>query len=192
VHDHWKPYFQLNGVCHALCNAHHLRELNARIDNNELWATKLKRLLLLMLKIRKHYGEQPIPPDKLERLILLYSTIVDRGIEYHETQPKLLKANGKSTRAKRPGHNLLIRLKEYSGAVLLFLTNPNVPFTNNLAEQDIRMMKVKQKITGGFKTHAGAEQFAKIRGFISTARKQQWNILESISSAIKGNAPLPN
>lgn len=192
VHDHWKPYFQLDGVCHALCNAHHLRELNARIDNNERWATKLKRLLLLMLKIRKHYGEQQIPPDKLERLTLLYSTIVDRGIEYHEAQPKLVKANGKNTRAKRPGHNLLIRLKEYSGAVLRFLTNPNVPFTNNLAEQDIRMMKVKQKITGGFKTHAGAEQFAKIRGFISTARKQQWNILESISSAIKGNAPLPS
>ena len=138
------------------------------------------------------YGKEAIPPEKLDRLILLYSTIVDRGIEYHEAQPKLVKANGKTTRAKRAGHNLLLRLKEYCGAVLRFLTDPNVPFTNNLAEQDIRMMKGKQKVTGGFKTHVGAEQFAKLRGFISTARKQQWNILESISSAIKGNAPLPN
>jgi len=192
VHDHWKAYFQLDGVCHALCNAHHIRELNARIDDKERWAMQMKRLLLLMLKIRKHYGKEPIPPEKLDRLILLYSTIIDRGIEYHEAQPKLVKANGKATRAKRAGHNLLLRLKEYCGAVLRFLTDPNVPFTNNLAEQDIRMMKGKQKVTGGFKTHAGAEQFAKLRGFISTARKQQWNILESISSAIKGNAPLPN
>ena len=192
VNDHWKPYFQLDGVNHALCNAHHLRELNARIDDKERWATQMKRLLLLMLKIRKHYGQKPIPPDKLDRLILLYSTIIDRGIEYHKAQPKLVKANGKATWAKRAGHNLLLRLKEYCGAVLRFLTDPNVPFTNNLAQQDIRMMKGKQKVTGGFKTHAGAEQFATLRGFISTARKQQWNILESISSAMKGNPPLPN
>ena len=175
VHDHWKPYFQLNGVGHALCNAHHLRELNARIDDKERWAMQMKRLLLLMLRIRKHYEQEPIPPDKLDRLIGIYTTIIDRGIEYHEAQPRLVKLNAKKTWAKRPGHNLLLRLKQHCGAVLRFLTDPSVPFTNNLAEQDIRMMKCKQKVAGGFKTHAGAEQFAKLRGFISTARKQDWN-----------------
>ena len=84
-----------------------------------------------------------------------------------------------------------MRLKNYRDDVLRFLTNPYVPFTNNQAERDLRMMKCKQKISGGFRTTKGAEIFGRIRGFISTARKQGWNVFESIQQIILGMIPIP-
>ena len=193
VHDHWKPYFQLSDVEHALCNAHHLRELNARIEDGEKWAKKMKKLLLLMLKIRNKHGQNFIPESLTNRLLSLYEIIIDEGIAYHQykKRPKLTKS-GKASKAKENGHNLLLRLKYYAREVLRFLYEPNVPFTNNTAEQDLRMMKSKQKITGGFKTDQGAIIFARNRGFISTARKQGWNILEAIQLALSGSAPMPS
>jgi transposase len=189
VHDHWKPYYQLEDVIHALCNAHHLRELNAFIESKELWAKKMKRFLLLGLKYRQHYGEKPIPPDKIDRLIEIYHKILKQGFDYHEALPPFSEKPKRGRIKHRPGHNLLFRLRNYCGDVLRFLTDPDVPFTNNQAERDIRMMKCKQKISGGFRTSTGAEQFARIRGFISTARKQQWNILESITNALNSQFP---
>ena len=189
VHDHWKPYYQLENVSHSLCNAHHLRELNVFIESKELWAKKMKRFLLLGLKYRQHYGDKPIPPDKIDRLIELYHTILTQGLDYHEALPAFSDKPKRGRMKHRPGHNLLFRLRDYCGDVLRFLTDPDVPFTNNQAERDIRMMKCKQKVSGGFRTSTGAEQFARIRGFISTARKQQWNILESITNALNGQFP---
>jgi transposase len=98
----------------------------------------------------------------------------------------LPKNNGRGKQAKRTGHNLLLRLKNYREAVLRFMMDPQVPFTNNQAEQDIRMMKCKQKISGGFRTLLGAEQFARIRGFLSTAKKQGWNVMAVIRKALLG------
>ena len=89
-------------------------------------------------------------------------------------------ARGKS--ARRPGHNLLVRLRDFKTEVLRFLFDFAVPFTNNQAEQDIRMMKVKMKISGGFRTQSGAETFATIRSVLSTARKQGWNLLTALST----------
>lgn len=92
---------------------------------------------------------------------------------------------------RRTGHNLLLRLFHYKPDVLRFLHDPAVPFTNNDAERDLRMMKCKQKISGGFRSTQGAEQFARIRGFISTVRKQGFNVLNSIQSVFSGNMLIP-
>ena len=89
---------------------------------------------------------------------------------------------GRGKRARRPGFNLLFRLRDFKYDALRFLENFAVPFTNNQAEQDIRMMKVKMKISGGFRTKAGAETFASLRSVISTARKQHWNILQALAA----------
>jgi transposase len=170
VHDHWKPYFQLEGITHALCNAHHLRELKSLIEiEKESWANHMSRLLTTALRLKD-------PP--IERISRLYDQIIERGLSYHNALPQF----GRTKHKKRTGHNLLLRLCKYKDAVLRFLTQPEVPFTNNQAEQDIRMMKVKQKISGGFRTLEGAQIFATIRGFISTSRKQGLNTLDSIQA----------
>lgn len=187
VHDHWKPYFQLADVLHALCNAHHLRELNALIERKERWASKMKRFLLFGLALRKHHGEKAIPSEKIEGYLTGYDQIIQQGLSFHDSMAPLVRKSKRGKAARRTGHNLLVRLQNYRDAVLRFLTDPVVPFTNNLAEQDIRMMKCKQKISGGFRTFAGAEQFARIRGFLSTARKQGWNMMAALRKAMMGD-----
>jgi transposase len=124
------------------------------------------------------------------RLSPLYDEIVEKGLRYHEGLiPLPQKHKGKQKR--RDGHNLLLRLKGHKEDVLrcLDLSIPGVPFTNNQAEQDIRMMKVKQKISGGFRTMEGAETFAMIRSFLSTMRKQGHNLFDAITAALTAQPP---
>jgi transposase len=187
VHDHFKPYFTLKNVAHALCNAHHLRELKALIDiEKEPWAKKMSRLLVTAAKaVRRavEQGQSAVAERVSRRIVAVYDEIVLRGLAFHEQQPALERrpgARGKS--AKRPGHNLLVRLRDFKTEVLRFLFDFAVPFTNNQAEQDIRMMKVKMKISGGFRTQSGAETFATLRSVLSTARKQGWNLLKTLST----------
>ncbi len=191
VHDHWKPYYKLENVIHALCNAHHLRELKALIEDNELWAHQMWRFLLFALKYRKAYPNTPIPSDKLCRLVKLYNRIIDIGLRFHNGLPPPSSVGIRGRKKRHPGHNLLLRLQRYQEDVLRFLKDHRSSFTNNQAERDIRMMKCKQKISGGFRTNEGAQQFVSIRGFISTARKQGWNIFKALSRAIAGNVPMP-
>lgn len=167
VHDHWKPYFTIPNVRHSLCNAHHLRELKALEEIKETWAFKMSRLLRLLSRWTD-------PP--LHRVLSYYDWIVAQGLKFHESQKSL------DGRKRRVGHNLLLRLFNFKDAVLRFLTTPGVPFTNNQSEQDIRMIKVKQKISGGFRTTSGAEIFCNIRGFLSTQRKQGFNLFQAILS----------
>ena len=168
VHDHWKSYFQLQNVQHSLCNAHHLRELKALTEiEKEGWAHQMMRLLKTVVHLKD---------PQVDRIYKLYHQIINRGLAYHHSLPQL----GKTPRKKRIGHNLLLRLLNYKDEVLRFLTNPAVPFTNNQAERDLRMMKVKQKISGGFRVIEGAQIFSAIRGFISSSNKQGLNILDSI------------
>lgn len=192
VHDHWRPYYQLPDVQHALCNQHHLRELIALIEHEkEAWAKKMRRFLRCALRYRHHYEEKHLPTTLLARLNLLYDRIIREGFAYHESNPLPAVKKKRGRIANRPGHNLLIRLINYRGDVLRFLHDPTVPFTNNLAERDLRMMKCKQKISGGFRSSHGAQEFARIRGFISTARKQEWNIFEVIRKIFSNQVPLP-
>src|SRR5215472_6553586 len=186
VHDHWKPYYTMRGVLHALCNAHHLRELKALVEiEKEDWARKMQRLLRRACHAANLARQQDVPLKA--GLVALfdrcYDTILAEGLAFHQAQPALAKARRRGRQPRRVGHNLLLRLSSRKRDVLRFLTDPSVPFTNNLAEQDGRMMKLRQKISGGFRSEDGAKDFAIIRSVLSTARKQGWNMLQTLTSA---------
>ncbi len=189
VHDHWKPYYTLKGVLHALCNAHHLRELKALVEiEKEDWARKMQRLLCRACHATNlaHAQGVALKPSLIALIERCYDTIIADGLTFHEAQPALLRAVGKGkARGRKPrrvGHNLLLRLSVRKPDVLRFLSNPDVPFTNNVAERDGRMMKLRQKISGGFRSEQGATDFAVIRSLLSTARKQGWDILQTLTS----------
>ena len=186
IHDHFASYYQLEGVKHGLCNAHHLRELKALMEiEKESWANSMSKLLLLANKY-KHSYEGKIPSEIIERVEKVYDSIVERGLKYHESLPAVISSSNRGRKKRRTGHNLLIRLSKYREDVLRFLREEQVPFTNNQAERDIRMMKCKQKISGSFRTMSGAQNFALIRSVISTARKQGRNILEILTQLLNG------
>jgi transposase len=188
VHDHWKPYYTIKAVLHALCNAHHLRELKALVEiEKEEWARKMQRLLRRACHAVNRAKEQGVglKPPLIELFRRSYDQILKEGFAFHEAQPPLVRASERKRRGRQrrhAGHNLLLRLRERREDVLRFLANPDVPFTNNQAERDGRMMKVKQKISGGFRSEEGANIFVTIRSVISTAEKQGWNILETLSA----------
>jgi len=189
VHDHWKPYYKLKDVVHALCNAHHLRELKALVEiEKEDWAKQMQRLLRLAChaaNLARARGT-PIPAARIAVFERIYDRIVSAGIDFHAAQPVLAAACSPSKRGRKPrrvGHNLLLRLRDRKQDVLRFLSNPAVPFTNNLAERDARMMKLRQKISGGFRTTEGAEDFAVLRSLISTAKKQGWDVIHTLNQS---------
>ena len=189
VHDHWKPYYTMKGVLHALCNAHHLRELKALVEiEKEQWAQNMQRLLRRTchaVNLAKERGVRLKPP-LIELFHRSYDRILKGGFAFHEAQPPLVRAPGerkpRGRQRRRVGHNLLLRLSTRREDVLRFLIDADVPFTNNQAERDGRMMKVKQKISGGFRSEEGANIFVTIRSVISTAKKQGWNVLETLSA----------
>jgi transposase len=188
VHDHWKPYYTLRGVLHALCNAHHLRELAALVEiEREDWARRMQTLLRRAChaaSLARQAGK-PVPPALIALIERCYDRIVADGMAFHAALPALVadpKPRRRGRAARRIGHNLLLRLDTRKSDVLRFLSDARVPFTNNLAERDGRMMKLRQKISGGFRCTGGAEDFAIIRSVISTAKKQQWDVLQTISS----------
>jgi len=195
VHDHFKSYYTMKGILHALCNEHHLRELKALAEiEKEPWAVKMQKLLRLgchatnLARERAAPGETPTPLKRalVEMIERRFDAIVAEAIAFHEAQPPLLsdaeKVGRRGRLPKRIGHNLAERFRDYKRPVLLFLSDLSVPFTNNLGEQDMRMMKVKQKISGCFRTDAGAADFAVIRTLIVTARKRGWDVLETLAS----------
>ena len=185
VHDHWKPYYTMTGVVHALCNAHHLRELKALVEiEKEDWARKMQRLLRRACHATNLARERGVPlkPGLVALIERCYDGILANGLAFHEAQPTLAKVKRRGRPPRRVGHNLLLRLSTRKQDVLRFLTDPSVPFTNNLAERDGRMMKLRQKISGGFRSEDGAKDFAVIRSVLSTARKQGWNMLRTLTS----------
>jgi transposase len=190
VHDHWKPYYTMQGVLHALCNAHHLRELKALVEiEKEEWARKMQRLLRRACHVTNRARERGIPmkPRLIECFERHYDTIISEGLLFHEAQAPLvstvIKGGGKrrGRTPRRTGHNLLLRLATRKEDTLRFFHDATVPFTNNQAERDGRMMKLRQKISGGFRSLEGAMDFALIRSFFSTARKQDWNIIDALN-----------
>lgn len=186
VHDHWKPYYTLEGVHHALCNAHHLRELQALIEiEKEPWALRMQRLLCRACHAT-HLAcgrDGPLKPSLVNRFQRRYDAIVAEGLAFPEAQPPLPITGRRGRPRRRTGHNLLLRLSTRKDDVLRFLTDSRVPFTNNLAEQAARMMKLRQKISGGFRSEQGARDFAVIRSLIATAKKQGWNIIDTLTQA---------
>ena len=172
---------------HALCNAHHLRELEfAHEQYDATWAKKMQKLLL---KMKKHEDEQTLTETLMRELEAEYDQLIAQGFEAFPIQPR--PPNHKGRFAQHPVTNLLIRLRDDCEAVLAFLHHPEVPFDNNLAERDLRMMKVKQKISGCFRTWGGAEVFAAVRTYLATARKQGVSMLQAAYLAFCGTPFIP-
>jgi transposase len=181
VHDHWKPYYTMQGVLHALCNAHHLRELKALAEiEKEDWARRMQRLLRRACHAANLARERGVPlkPRLIGCFERCYDAILAEGLAFHEAKEPLVRAlmkGGSKRRGRAPrrtGHNLLLRLSTRKQDTLRFLHDPAVPFSNNQAERDGRMMKLRQKISGGFRSAEGATDFATIRSFVSTTKKQ--------------------
>jgi len=179
VHDNYVSYNKLNSADHALCNVHHMRELKALKEiEKESWAGNLYSLLDI-LRRKKNKGISNITKAYLGKMTKLYDKILTKGFTYHESKKEL--PRGKSRRKRhRRGHNLLRRLSKNKNSILRFIYEEKVPFSNNQAERDIRMMKLKQKISGGFRTSEGGEEFSRIKSIFSTLSKLGINILEGI------------
>ena len=180
VHAHWASYCKLQAVLHGLCNAHHLRELQALAEiDGEAWARRMQQLLRRAkraLWIVRERG-MALPRSLLERIERRDDQWVREARAQHQALPAL--PTGRRGRKKRrPGHTLALRLRDRRESVLRFLRDERVPFTNNQAEQDLRMMKLRMKISGGFRSEQGARDFATLRSVLSTARKQGLNRIE--------------
>jgi len=192
VHDHWGSYFDF-ACFHALCNAHHLRELKF-IDEceKEPWAKEMTICLqeaVLATAHAKNEEKSSLSDVVLQQFSERYDSILSQGIDYHGELPPFAQERKKGDRGRkkqRPGKNLLDRFTGKKPETLRFMTDFRVPFTNNQGEQDLRMQKVKQKISGCHRTFEGAQRFCRIRGFISTVRKQGLDVVHSIKKAIGG------
>jgi transposase len=189
IHDFWKPYLAYDCE-HGLCNAHHLRELTFLFEqHNQPWAKNMFDLLLDMNDFVSRQSQQLTPKQK-ESWIKKYRDLIAEGWNCNPlSDPPRKRRRGRPK--KTTSQNLLERLGRHESSVLAFLHDINVPFTNNLAEQDIRMIKVRLKISGCFRTVQGAKYFARIKSYFSTARKQKRNILDSITDAISGYPFIP-
>jgi transposase len=188
VHDAYTSYLSYPAR-HALCNAHLLRDLVAvEEETGALWCGAMQALLR-----EAHAAAQQARSDAAERvesgaLRVRYHALLEEGRKAHPPSPP----DGRGVRRKEsPGYNLVRRLERHADAVLAFLEDTRVPFDNNLAERDLRMLKTQQKMTGGFRTVHGAEMFCRIRSCISTQRKQHWPLLRALQNVFSGAPVLP-
>ena len=179
VHDCWGSYFKLEHLKHAICGAHILRELESLIENQQSkWAKVFK---LFLLSVYNMPFEERV--KRKELIESRYDRICSLG---ERAEPPPIKIPGRKGRSKRTkGRNLVERLISKKEAVLAFAFNPEVPFTNNLAERDIRPAKVKQKVSNCFRTFKGAEIYARIEGVMSAVRKNQCNVFSELCTTFE-------
>lgn len=183
VHDRWAPYDNY-GCTHALCNAHLLRELKSvKEESGRKWAAGMITLLTSANNLKK---ENKLDATAIHSIEKQYKQIIDQGIT--EEPPLVIPAIKKRGRIKKPKPlKLLEAFIDRREQILRFVHNKDVPFDNNLAERDIRMVKLKQKISGCFRTSHGGEVFCRIRSYISTIRKQGHGVIDAIEKALLGN-----
>ena len=182
VHDCWSPYFNFDFIRHALCNAHLLRELTGVLENtSQSWAKDMRHLLGKLNKATKTLEGWP-SDSEINDFEKEYRQILERGYE---------QTGGVQPDKRTVARNLWERFVMRQQQVLLFMYDPSVPFDNNQAERDVRMAKVKQNVSGCFRSKAGADHFARIRGYISTVRKNGENILMALQNVFLGRPYLP-
>ncbi len=194
IHDFWKPYFGY-ACAHGLCNAHHLRELVfVHEQHHQDWA---KAMIDCLLDIKQVVAQARPTVDHLTKTQLhafeaRYQSILDEGYAANPLPSSPAQAEKKRGRRKKTKpRNLLERLDQHRQETLAFMYDFGVPFDNNLAERDIRMMKVQQKISGLFRSEKGAQAFCRIRSYISTARKNAMSAMDAIIHAFTGNPFVP-
>ena len=194
VHDHWSPYLQFDHCRHYFCNAHHLRELDfIQEQYQQTWAGEMAQLLR-DIKAEVEATPPPamsLPPARLAHYEAEFDKLIAAGLTANP--PPDVSPPKKRGRSKQsPPKNLLDRLQTHKSGLLAFMSDFNVPFDNNLAERDVRMVKVKQKVSGTFRTANGADNFCAIRSYISTVRKQGYNLIDAIYDAFVGQPLIPS
>lgn len=189
VHDCWTSYFKFDKCSHALCGAHLLRELQALIDRESKWAKTMHQFLYKVYK-QADYGQSSLRKEELTKVYKRFKAICRKADK--EEPPPIKKARGRPAKSK--GRNLMERMLKNIEAVFAFTKQDNIPFTNNLAERDLRHAKVKQRVASCFRTDNGAAIYARIISFISTLRKQQkkpnnnnLNIFKELKAVFDGN-----
>lgn len=195
LHDGWPSYLGY-GCQHGLCNVHHLRELTFVAEQmGQAWATDLQELLLKIkdaVAEASVQGRTALPLVQQQEFAKSYDEIVAAGLQLPANQPP--PPDGRRGRRKQSkAKNLLDRLAKYKAETLAYMYDFQVPFDNNQAERDIRMVKVQQKVSGCLRSAEAAQAFCRIRGYISTMKKQGRNVLAALSSVFTGQplSPLP-
>jgi len=194
VHDCWQPYFAFDNCQHALCNAHHLRALLFVIEQyKQSWAEEMKQLLLdIKAEVdAAPTGQMSLASERLTHFEQRYDELIAQGLAANPP-PADPPPKKRGRKKQSPPKNLLDRLQKYKSQTLTFMYDFRVPFDNNLAERDVRMVKIKQKVSGASRTRTGAETFCAIRSYISTTRKHGLNVIDAIYGALTGTPFIPN
>jgi transposase len=193
VHDGWAPYWTHTTCRHALCNIHHLRELTFLEEQYQQgWAKELKALLLEMKRAveqARAQGAHQLPSALRQTLVARYQALLAAGLAANPPPEREPHRRGRMKQS--PARNLLERLWLGQEAVLAFLSDLAVPFDNNQAERDLRMLKVQQKVSGSFRSEHGAAAFARIRGYLSTLGKQGQALLDALEALFDGQPLAP-
>ena len=187
-HDHWKPYYKYDKCTHSLCNAHHLRELIRAYDQDvQSWAKEMEDLLNKINELVIESKTGALSAKEIKSFEKKYRLILENGKKECPLPEKSPNKRGRIKKSK--SRNLLDRLVDFEDDVLRFMKEALVPFTNNLGENDLRMTKVQQKISGCFRSMEGAEEFCLIRSYIVTARKQGMGASEALRILFRGDMP---
>ena len=186
MHDCLPVYFTLENVRHGVCNQHLLRELTAAHEiDGESWAAEMESILYDgrdLAEAARSAGQDAVDPVAIAEIVRRYEACWRKAIKYHEGLPPLprLSNSNKGPKKRRTAHNLALRFQKYKDMVLLFLHDLSVPFTNNEAEQGLRMPKVREKISGCFRTKKGIENYCILRSATETGRKQGRGTLDTL------------